>query len=352
MATLINLNDTTPVAVAGGQNVKWQSDASSPTNVSAYIDFSNVLVPINISSGNGLTFGGTTSSKVGLFGSGTTLAVRLGDNSADAPLTSSYLAISGVNLSSKVPLTVTQLGTGPTNVGGAALFITDGVTPGVGTYFETSGHTFRIRNDNLLVNSNGNLAWGSTGMVADGGGGSPTLALYTNAPAGGYTGITNGSAQIDFNGTGLLALTANPGGGNKGEILLSPVSDTITFYGNTSGNAAIGTNVIAGTPNQINLPTTTGSANGLLTTDGANPQQTSWTLTPTLTTITVTGATPTGSGSNLGLGNTVGFGAGTAGTAVTTTTKGAGTGPTTPQTVVNYLEIDLGGTKYWIPLVH
>jgi hypothetical protein len=62
-------------------------------------------------------------------------------------------------------------------------------------------------------------------------------------------------------------------------------------------------------------------------------------------------ATPTGSGTRLGLGTTVGFGNGSAGAAVTTTTKNTGTGPTTPQTVVNYLEIDIGGTKYWIPLV-
>lgn len=67
--------------------------------------------------------------------------------------------------------------------------------------------------------------------------------------------------------------------------------------------------------------------------------------------VTIAGATPTASGTILGLGNTTGFGNGSAGTAVTTTTKNTGTGPTTPQTVVKYLEIDLGGTKYWIPLV-
>ena len=35
---LINLNDTTPAAPAGKTNVKWQADALSPRNVSAYID--------------------------------------------------------------------------------------------------------------------------------------------------------------------------------------------------------------------------------------------------------------------------------------------------------------------------
>jgi hypothetical protein len=58
MATLINLSNATPAAAGGGQNVLWQSDASSPTNVSAYINFANLVVPIliNISStGTGLS---------------------------------------------------------------------------------------------------------------------------------------------------------------------------------------------------------------------------------------------------------------------------------------------------------
>jgi hypothetical protein len=46
-----------------------------------------------------------------------------------------------------------------------------------------------------------------------------------------------------------------------------------------------------------------------------------------------------------------GFGNGSAGTNVTTTTKGTGTGPTTPQTVVDYLKVTVGGNVRWIPLV-
>lgn len=38
MATIINLNDTTPTAPAGKKNVKWQGDTSDPRNVSAYVD--------------------------------------------------------------------------------------------------------------------------------------------------------------------------------------------------------------------------------------------------------------------------------------------------------------------------
>ena len=39
---IINLNDTTPAAPTGKVNVKWQADANTPRNVSAYVD-----LPVN-----------------------------------------------------------------------------------------------------------------------------------------------------------------------------------------------------------------------------------------------------------------------------------------------------------------
>lgn len=38
----INLNDTTPAASAGYQNVKWQADSDNPRNVSAYVPLPTV----------------------------------------------------------------------------------------------------------------------------------------------------------------------------------------------------------------------------------------------------------------------------------------------------------------------
>jgi len=67
--------------------------------------------------------------------------------------------------------------------------------------------------------------------------------------------------------------------------------------------------------------------------------------------VILTGATPTTTAGQVGLGVTTGFGNGTPATAVTTTTLGTGSGPATPQTVVGYLEIDIAGTKAWIPYV-
>jgi hypothetical protein len=72
----------------------------------------------------------------------------------------------------------------------------------------------------------------------------------------------------------------------------------------------------------------------------------------TTTPLTIDAATPTGSVNGVSFGDTTGFGNGSSGTAVTTTTKSTGTGPTTPQTVVGYLEINIGGTVAWVPYCH
>jgi hypothetical protein len=47
----------------------------------------------------------------------------------------------------------------------------------------------------------------------------------------------------------------------------------------------------------------------------------------------------------------LGFGNGAAGTAVTTTAKGTGTGPATPQTIVQYAPVNINGTVYYVPLM-
>jgi len=53
----------------------------------------------------------------------------------------------------------------------------------------------------------------------------------------------------------------------------------------------------------------------------------------------------------IGLTTPTGFGNGSAATPVTTTARNTGSGPTKPQTIVKYMEVNLGGTNYWIPLV-
>ena len=63
-------------------------------------------------------------------------------------------------------------------------------------------------------------------------------------------------------------------------------------------------------------------------------------------------ATPTTSVTGVAFGDTTGFGNGASAQTVYTTAKGTGTGPTTPQTVVGYLEININGVVAWVPYCH
>lgn len=93
MATLINLNDITPVAPANGQNVLWQSDASSPTNVSAYIALGGVNTNVQVKLA-GVLYGDSGFTYDGLI-------VKVAQNSISGiviPLTSATAAISSFAL--------------------------------------------------------------------------------------------------------------------------------------------------------------------------------------------------------------------------------------------------------------
>ena len=61
------------------------------------------------------------------------------------------------------------------------------------------------------------------------------------------------------------------------------------------------------------------------------------------------GATPTTSTGQVGLGNSSGIGNGSNAN-IQAPAVGTGSGPATPGIVVKWLEIDLAGTKYWMPL--
>jgi hypothetical protein len=68
------------------------------------------------------------------------------------------------------------------------------------------------------------------------------------------------------------------------------------------------------------------------------------------TSLVLTGATPAVSGGQIGFGVTTGFGTGSSGVGVTTTSPGSPpSGPTQPQVIAGYIEINVGGLTAWIP---
>ena len=67
--------------------------------------------------------------------------------------------------------------------------------------------------------------------------------------------------------------------------------------------------------------------------------------------LTINAATPTGSITGIAFGDTTGFGNGASGN-VTVLAKGSGSGPTTPGTVIGFMEINVNGTVAWVPYCH
>jgi Protein of unknown function (DUF2793) len=82
---------------------------------------------------------------------------------------------------------------------------------------------------------------------------------------GSGTNTVTGSSALTFAGSTLTV---------GGAVQLGT---SLTFNGSSSGSATIQVAATAGTPNPLQLPTTTGTAGQVLSTNGANPQQLSWT---------------------------------------------------------------------------
>lgn len=239
------------------------------------------------------------------------------------------------------------------------VYINDFTTAPTNFIAATAGDTVTI--GNVYQSSSGTVA----AAVAVGGNGRFT-AFGTRQGFGGVTAQYSKSSGARINvrdtytgfdlediatATHDVAFGVDTQGSNPNRVRIGGAMPNLNFYAWTGSGANMTPFQIAGNNSgQLNFLTGSNAAVGSETYSTTMLQLTSSGATIPGT-LTVQSATPTGSGSSLGIGNTTGFGNGTSGTAVTTSLKGTGSGPATPQTVVKYLEIDLAGTKYWIPLV-
>lgn len=99
----------------------------------------------------------------------------------------------------------------------------------------------------------------STGLIG-------TITVPTNIDT---TGSVVALADQGLAGDSTTLPATNTTGG-------SAIHDSQTMSGATSGSAVLGAAAAAGTPNRVNLPTATATAGDSLASDGASPQQTSW----------------------------------------------------------------------------
>ena len=174
---------------------------------------------------------------------------------------------------------ITTSNVGPTNVTGAGLAMLNS-GGGTTTAYLVKGtdNSLSLRNDSQLIPAKGILRWDTnSNMLLQGGSNAPQMTFYTGA---GISPYGDGSAVVEMFNTGatphVFSVHGNTGSGDAGAITFAPFDSKITIYGDTSGNASIQTAAAAGTPNPLQLPTTTGSSGQVMTTDGANPQQLSW----------------------------------------------------------------------------
>lgn len=157
MANLINLNNTTPAPAANGQNVLWQSDASSPTNVSAYIALASVTtnVLINLS---GAIYGDGNFTYTP---SGTPTVAIIGNFTETGSMTITGAASAGTN-----PLSVVSSNNGPTNVSGSVLAMTNSGGSTTTAYIvKSTDNSLIIRNDGASIAVKGVLGFLSDGTV-------------------------------------------------------------------------------------------------------------------------------------------------------------------------------------------
>jgi trimeric autotransporter adhesin len=230
----------------------YQGLASSPGNPPTgfgrvYYNTTTSLLTCNNPNGSSCMAGGG--------GSGTVTSVGTA-----SPLTGGPITTSGTI---SCPTCVT--GSGTTN---QVAYWTSASAIGGNGFF-----TFDPSTRSLLVAT---LPTGSISLISGTSGGNELslgvgIAILNAADAGsslqlGSTGtLTISSPNINTVGVSELDLgTAAVGSGILGLV------------GSTSGSAKIQVAAAAGTPNPLQLPTTTGSAGQPLVTNGANPQQLSW----------------------------------------------------------------------------
>jgi hypothetical protein len=196
------------------------------------------------------------------------------------------------------------------------LFSSNGASPQVGSW--TTGLTWNPSTRSLSATgttSTHSISSNTNDALTIG----PTSVTLTASNA--TAQLTLGSATLtDVDSNTLVRLGFTSGAVQVGGT--GSATGSLNFKGLSSGTANLGVAAVAGTPNPIQLPTTTGTAGGLWTTNGANPQVTSWTSSllyaaPTLT-LSAAGA---GNGALALSGNTSGTATFTAPAVAGTTTN-------------------------------
>jgi hypothetical protein len=134
-------------------------------------------------------------------------------------------------------------------------------------------HFEAVSDLNFDIGNNNTVHGSRIACASDG-----TLTLVNNAGTS-FSSLTFGGTTASFPSlvvSGTILSTKLADGSAFSEFQCSK----LTFPGSSSGQASISVNAAAGTPNPMLMPTSTGTAGQVLTTDGGNPQNLSWSQIP------------------------------------------------------------------------
>ena len=199
-----------------------------------------------------------------------------GDNNFTYNHTTQAVALTGAFTATGAAIAGTTPGNfvtthnGPTNVLDSVLALSNSGGGATAYITRSSSGALSITNDGAAIPIKGFFQFSSAGdvqLLA----GNNGAQVQMNTAAGAFP-AGSVSWSLPQTGVGTARFHLSTGSTNAAWDWNAGTS-RMTMSGITSGSAALGVASVAGTPNDMLLPIATGSANGVLQTDGGNPQQ-------------------------------------------------------------------------------
>lgn len=251
-ATQVAFGGSTANTIAGNPNFKY----TTATDQLLIQDSASVLTPVGTvtiaGAGSGTAYGGEGALLEAISTSDSSFGFVLANSGATGN--------TGATRQTFLSIGANSASTGDPDAVSLNYFIGGGVQSQI--VFDTDNGPFPAGNGTALV-------FGGDGTIS-------LISANSDSTNTGITILPNAGVQVTTDNGGPFELAPQVG----------VAAPALQLDGTTSGSAQIGAATVAGTPNRINLPTTTGTVGQVLRTDGGSPQQTSW----------ITASTPIASG--------------------------------------------------------